>query len=68
MNLKNAIGLFFHQLFDWKTIFNPITQRLFPELYHYKGGVLKTIIMSAHSSKIFITDYESQYPSLKRNG
>lgn len=68
MNLKNAIGLFFHKLFDWKTVFNPITRSLYPELYEYKGGVLKTIIMSAHSSKIVIADYESLYPSIKRKG
>lgn len=36
MNLKQSIGLVFHKLLDWKTIINPLTDRLYPELYNFK--------------------------------
>ncbi len=62
MKLKHAIGLFFHKLFDWKTIFNPITRILYPELYQYEGGVITLFVTIDNNSKIKFIDYESLYP------
>ncbi len=31
--IKKAIAWLAHKLFDWRTVYNPITYKLYPELY-----------------------------------
>jgi len=68
MNLKQSIGLIAHQLFDWKAVFNPITRKLYPELYEYTGGVIKSFVFNNTLMTIHFTDFEAIYIYHARKG
>ncbi|MFX0173740.1 MAG: hypothetical protein ACFE9L_17805 [Candidatus Hodarchaeota archaeon] len=50
MKLKQAIGVVFHKLLDWKTVVNPITAHWYPQAYvlsHRKRKLYKHYIWTS---------------------